>query len=211
MLFLVAGLVVLTGCSQPTSHAFTTQTTTPAPVVTTPVLPTSPAEPITFTGTAFDLHTAGEVSSAVFDATWAGVLDTLNRYLEGAVLTPLRSGGPAADLTPLFTKPAVDRVMTVGPDRFAFIDENLPPVADVRKEAAGAGLTALAGTDGTISVVTAGLDLRLMGHIAGAPVTVVRTGELVLVPEGGAWRIDAYDIRVVRTIADDTTTTTVRS
>jgi hypothetical protein len=60
-------------------------------------------------------------------------------------------------------------------------------------------------------VVTAGLDLRLMGHIAGAPVTVVRTGELVLVPEGGAWRIDAYDIRVVRTIADDTTTTTVRS
>jgi hypothetical protein len=74
-----------------------------------------------------------------------------------------------------------------------------------------AGLTALAGTDGTVSVVTAGLDLRLIGHVAGAPVTVVRTGELVLVPEGSTWRIDAYDLRVVRTLAEDTTTTTVRS
>ena len=38
--------------------------------------------------------------------------------------------------------------------------------------------------------------------------TVVRTGELVLMPEGSTWRIDAYDIQVVRTIAQDTTTTT---
>ncbi|MDQ3643334.1 MAG: hypothetical protein M3450_18170, partial [Actinomycetota bacterium] len=68
-----------------------------------------------------------------------------------------------------------------------------------------------AGPDGIMSVVTAGLDLRLIGHINGALVRVTRTGELVLMPEGGTWRIDAYDIQVTRTLADDTTTTTVRS
>jgi hypothetical protein len=212
MCLLVAGLVVLTGCSRSTSHAYTTQTTTTqAPAVATPVLPVAPPSPIAFTAAAFDLHTAGPVSPADFDAAEAGVLDTLNRYLNAAVLTPLRSGGPAGDLTPLFTRPAVDRVMAVGPDRFAFIDENLPPVSDLREEAAVAGMTALAGEDGALSVITAGLDLRLVGHIDGEPVSVVRTGELVLVPDGGAWRIDAYDISVTRSRAGGATTTTVRS
>lgn len=210
------------GCSKPSSHALTDQTsTTQSPEVTTaapalplapPVLPLAPPEPVHFTGDAFDLHAATEVPpSRSYDAAWAGVLDTLNRYLEAAVLRPLRTGGPAGDLTPLFTAPAAARVMAVGPDRFAFIDENLPPLSDVRKERAVAGLTGLAGTDGVMSVITAGLDLRLIGHINGAPVTVVRTGELVFVPERGTWRIDAYEITVTRTRAEDTTTTTVRS
>lgn len=210
MFLLLAGLALAAGCSRPTSAAFTTQTTVPQPSVPTSayVLPVPPPPPIRFTGDAYDLHTAGDVSTAAFNATWAGVLDTLNRYLEAAVLTPLRTGGPAGDLAPLFNRPAFERVAPGGPDRFAFIDENLPPVSDLRSERSVAGLTALAGRDGTVSVVTAGLELHLIGHVAGAPVTVVRTGELVLMPAGETWRIDAYDIKVVRTIAEDTTTTT---
>lgn len=219
MFCLVAGLVMLTGCRESRSLAFTTQTTVPqapvetAPAPTVPVPPPPPQTPaaIAFTGTGFDLHTAGPVGPAAFDAAWAGVVDTLNRYLEAGVLTPLRSGGPAGDLTPLFTPKAAERVTPGGTDRFAFIDENLPPVSDVRAEAAVAGLTALAGPDGTMSVVTAGIDLRLVGHVDGALVRVTRAGELVLMPEGGTWRIDAYDIAVTRTLADETTTTTVRS
>ena len=98
--------------------------------------------------------------------------------------------------------------MTVGHDRYAFIDENLPPATDIGKEAAVATLTALAGADGTISVVTANLDLRLTGRVDGAPLTLERTGELVLMPEGGTWRIDAWDLKVTRRLADTTTTTT---
>ena len=213
MICLLVGLVMLTGCRGSGSHAFTTQTTVPpAPVETAPAPPpVPPPPPITFTGEVFHLHTAGKVDQAVQEAVRAGVLDTLNRYLEAAVLTPLRSGGPAGDLTPLFTPPAAQRVMAVGPDRFAVIDENLPPVSDVRAESAVAGLNGLAGPDGIMSVVTAGLDLRLIGHINGALVRVTRTGELVLMPEGGTWRIDAYDIHVTRTFADRTTVTTVRS
>jgi hypothetical protein len=210
---LIGGLILASGCGHPTTPAYTTQTTLPAPpvAVTPPVSPLPPPPPIVFTGDAYDLNSAGPVSTATGNAAWAGVLDTLNRYLDAAVVTPLRSGGPAGDLTPLFSRPALERVAPGGADRFAIIDENLPPVSDLRSERAVAGLTGLAGTDGTVSVVTAGLDLHLIGHINGAPVTVVRTGELVLMPDGGTWRIDAYDVNVVRTVDEDTTSTTVRS
>ena len=220
-LLLAAGLVVLAGCTRPSAAAFTTQgapTTVPAAATST-TLPAPPAapepppepEPIAFTGAGFDLHTAGRVPTAAFNAAWAGALDTLNRYLDIAVLTPLRTGGPAGDLAPLFTAPAAAKVTVAGPDRSAFIDEGLPPLSDVRKETAVAQLTALAGTDGTMSVITAGLNLRLTGHVGGAPVEVERTGELVLMPEGGKWRIDAYELKVVRSLDENTTTTTVRS
>jgi hypothetical protein len=210
-LLLLIGLLALTACGGTPSHAYTTQTTRPPATVETPILTVSPPVPVRITGAGFDVHTAGKVGQQEFDAAWAGVLDTLNRYLEAGVLKPLRTGGPADDLAPFFSGPAAERVEPGGPDRFAFIDENLPPVSDVHQENAVATLTALAGTDGIMSVVTAQLDLQLVGHVAGAPVSVVRTGELVLMPEGGVWRIDAYDIKVTRTMADDETTTTVRS
>jgi len=206
MVFLAIGLLLAAGCSRPSSATFTAQTTMPP--MTVPVLPLPPPPPIAFTGDAFDLHSAGPPTNASYDATWFGVLETLNRYLEAAILTPLRSGGPAGDITPLFNRPALERVAPGGVDRFAFIDENLPPVSDLRSERAVAGLTALAGRDGEVSVVTAGLDLHLVGHIGGTPVSVVRTGELVLMPEGTTWRIDAYDIQAIRTVAHDTTVTT---
>ena len=214
---MVAGLLLVAGCSEPVSHAYTTQgtaapatTTTegtvPAPPATAP--PAAPEQPVAIPGPGFDLHAAGRVGQAPFDAAWAGVIDTLNRYLELAVLTPLRSGGPAGDLAPLFTPLSVAQVTTAGPDRSAFIDEGLPPATDVRADAAVATLTALAGSDGSISVVTADLDLRLTGRVDGAPFALERAGELVLMPEGGRWRIDAWSLKVTRRLAQTTTTTT---
>lgn len=207
LLLLLLGGLLAAGCGG-SSHAAPGTTDTSAAPYTIPVVSLPPPPTIAFTGDAFVLHTAGPPTGASYDATWFGVLDTLNRYLDAAVLTPLRTGGPAGDLSPLFNPPALARVVPGGPDRFAFIDENLPPVSDLRSERAVAGLTALAGQDGKVSVVTAGLDLHLVGHVAGAPVSVVRTGEVVLMPEGNTWRIDAYDIQVTRSMADDTTTTT---
>lgn len=224
LVLLVVGLVVFAGCSSSFSSAYTTQATAPtataattaaaaptteAPPAAPAPVPDAPPEPIVVAGAGFDLHTAGRVGPAAFDAAWSGVLDTLNRYLDAAILTPLRTGGPAGDLAPFFTPLAVHRVLS-GPDRFAFIDEGLPPASDLRKETAVATLTALAGADGVMSVVAAGLDLRLSGRVNGAPLAVVRTGELVLLPEGGTWRIDAYDVKVTRTLSQASTTTTAR-
>jgi hypothetical protein len=201
MFAVIAGLALLSGCTEPVSHAYSNHVTTTTQATT---------GEIAITGAGFDVQSAGKVTQATVDATWTGVLATLNRYLDVAVLTPLRTGGPAGDLGPLFTPLAVDRV-TAGPDRAAFIDEGVPAVTDLTADAAVATLTALAGADGSMSVVAASLDLRLKGQAAGAPVTVTRTGDVVLLPDGGGWRIDAYDITARRTFADTATTTTARS
>jgi hypothetical protein len=205
ILAVVAGFFLLSGCTSAVSHAYVNKVTT-VPGATAGGQP--PAS-IAFRGAGFDVQTAGTLSQATFDAAWAGVLATLNRYLEAAVLTPLRTGGPAGDLSPLFTPLAVDRV-TTGPDRAAFIDEGVPPVTDLRADAAVATLTALAGADGSVSVVDASLDLRLTAAVNGGPVSVTRTGDMVLMPDGGGWRIDAYDITARRTFAGAATTTTAR-
>jgi hypothetical protein len=202
----VAGFSLLSGCTSAVSHAYVNKVTT----VPGATAGSQPPASIAFRGAGFDVHTAGTVSQATFDATWAGVLATLNRYLDAAVLTPLRTGGPAGDLSPLFTPLAVDRV-TTGPDRAAFIDEGVPPVTDLQAGAAVATLTALAGADGSVSVVDASLDLRLTAEANGSPVSVTRTGDMVLMPDGGSWRIDAYDITARRTFAGTATTTTARS
>jgi hypothetical protein len=203
-----AGVVALTGCARSHSAAYSTQTTPPASA--TGALPAGD-EHIAIDGEGYVVHAGGPVDRRGWDASWAAVLDTLNRYLETAVLTPLRSGGPAGDLAPLFTPLSVSRVLTVGPHRAAFIDEGLPPATELRRQRGVASLTGLGGRDASLSVVSAELDLRLTGFVDGAPLTVVRTGELVLIPEGGRWRIDAWDLRVSRTLAGVTTTTTVRA
>ena len=209
MFCLLIGVVVLSGCARSYSPAYTTQMTT--------TLPSSNGAPgeqasesLLIDGEGYVVHAGGPVDKAGWDVSWVGVLDTLNRYLETAVLTPLRSGGPAGDLAPLFTPLAAPRVLTVGPDRAAFIDEGLPPATDLRREKGVATLTGLGGRDALLSVVSAQLDLRLTGLVGGAPLTVVRSGELVLITEGGRWRIDAWDLRVTRTLAGVSTTTTVR-
>lgn len=206
---LVAGFVVLAACARPLSEAYTTQTTTGRQSVATAV--DGGSDSLTIGGTGFVVHTAGDVDQRGFDASWAAVLDTLNRYLDAAVLTPLRSGGPAGDLTPFFTPLSVARVMSIGPDRGAFIDEGLPPVTELRRQAGVATLTGLAGPDSVLSIVSAQLDLRLTGRVDGAPLTVVRTGELILLLDGPTWRIDAWDLKVTRTVAGVTTSTTVRA
>ena len=212
MLCLLAGVVVtLTGCTGSMSAAYTTQTTSTQPSAAVDPATEDGFEPITIGGAGFVVHAGGPVDQRGFDASWAAVLDTLNRYLDAAVLTPLRSGGPAGDLTPLFSALSVGRVTTVGPDRAAFIDEGLPPAADLRRERGVATLTGLGGRDAVLSVVSAQLDLRLTGQVNGAPFTVVRTGELVLILDGPTWRIDAWDLRVTRSLAGMATTTTVRT
>lgn len=211
LILLVAGLLALTACSRPLSDAYTTQTSVvPMTVTTTPDIEAA-AEPIIIGGAGFTVHAVGAVNQPAFDAAWAAVLDTLNRYLEAAVLTPLRSGGPAGDLAPFFTPLSVARVTTAGPDRGAFIDEGLAPATDLRRVTAVATLSGVAGSDAVMSVVSAVLDLRLAGRVKGAPLSVIRTGELVLLPEGGTWRIDAWDLRVVRTLSGGTTTTEAKT
>jgi hypothetical protein len=136
-------------------------------------------------------------AKALPDAVTSGVLATLNRYLAGAVVGPLKSGTAAPDLPALFTGAAAQRL--TGPDRATLVEEGGPASGrSVRVDDAAATLTALLAPDGSISVVAAKVDVVLRAGGAGTATRVARSGELVLIPDGGVWKIDGYDLKVTR-------------
>lgn len=156
---------------------------------------------------SFDIETAAPPAAGEREAAQAGVLATLQAYLVGASLSPLGSGAPVGDLTALFSPRAAPRA-TSAPDRAALYDEGLPPVESLRSDVADLGLTGVAGPDGKIAVMAARFTVKLNGVTAATPLVVQRDGDFVLVPEDGAWRIDAYDVRASRTTPGGTTETT---
>ena len=139
-----------------------------------------------------DNGTKAPPAEVVGAVTW-----TLDRWLADAVLAPLRTGQPVADLGALFTPAALERAST--DDRGAFTDEGLPAVATrVNARAATVHLSSVAGPDEATAVVVAKVDLQL--HVLGPMLDadVVRQGEIVLVPTAEGWRIDGYDLRTTR-------------
>jgi hypothetical protein len=132
---------------------------------------------------------------------------TLERYLDDAILAPLRSGGPAPDLGPLFTAETAARVG--GADRPALVSEGLPrAVGGVEGEVTTAAITPLFAGD-QVPLVAVAIDLRLRARdVEAANVNVSHRGELVLVPDGTSWKISGYDITAVRDTPTETTTTT---
>jgi hypothetical protein len=124
-----------------------------------------------------------------------GVLATLNRYLDGAVMSPMRSGRASADLPAIFTASAASRLG--GPDRATLVEEVVPGASrGGRVDDASARLTGLLDSGGSILMVAAKVDVVLRTGVSGAETRVARSGELVLVPDGGTWKIDGYDLRV---------------
>jgi hypothetical protein len=159
---------------------------------------TAAARPISLT-----IVPSPETPAAVRDATEA----LLRRYLDTAILAPMRSGGPAPDLGSLFTAETAPRVSTG--DRAALVGEGMPAArGGVEADAASATITPLV-VGFEVPLVTAEIDLRLRARdVEGAGVTVTHHGELLLVPEGPSWRIGGYDMLATRDTPAGTTTST---
>lgn len=126
------------------------------------------------------------------------VAAALDAYLGTAVVGPLVTGRPPASLEAVFTAGALGRVVAPGPDRAALVEEGAPLTGEVHQERADARLTALTAPGGEVVLVTAQVDVGLTVTVADGHVDVVRSGELVLVPDGAGWRIDAFDMRTTR-------------
>jgi hypothetical protein len=163
-----------------------------------PTPTTAAARPISLT-----VVSAPGTPAAVKDATEA----LLRRYLDDAILAPMRSGGPAPDLGPLFTAETAPRIS--GGDRAALVGEGMPSArGGVEADAANANITPLIVGD-DVPLAVAKIDLRLRArNVEGAGVTVAHQGELLLVPEGTTWRIGGYDMLATRDTPAGTTTTT---
>jgi hypothetical protein len=163
--------------------------------------------PIVFTATSFDIAAAADPIPGGREGAQTGIEATLNRWLDEAILRPLRSGQPAGDIGSFFTTPARERIAST-PDRAAFVDEGIPPVSGVRPGVATLALVALADPDGNIPLVSVHFELTLGGTLEGTPFGVEHTGDLYMLPDGDAWRIDGYDVKSSRATAGGTTTTT---
>ncbi len=182
----LCALALLAGCSGSEREAGQSG---PPPTPTT----SAPA-PVAFRIGATDVRAVRAAAELPADAR-AGVQGVLDRYLATAVVGPLRSGAAAADLSGLFSGPALERVS--GPDRAALVDDAPTPVEGLQVGEASADLTALVGPEG-VAVMVAEIRLVVTGTADGTPVSVERTGELQLTPEGGGWRISGYDVSVNR-------------
>ena len=163
----------------------------------------TPATPVAFTVSSFVVE--GATDPASVESVKAAVLSTFSRYLEEAVLTPLRSGGPAGEITPLFTARAAEHLSATG-ERNAFVDEGLPPAARIVARVAGLRLAGLADQNGDVVLVAARMDLTLVAGAPGVSITIDRGADLLLVADGDGWKIDSYAVRVARDTPDSSST-----
>lgn len=190
--------------SPPAASATGPTTTATAFGHTAAAATTVPAPGEKFEIQAFDVA-AAEGAPESFQGVRAQLEEALDHYLEQAVLTPLRSGLPAGDLSALFAGPAAERI--AGPDRAALVDEGLPKLTDVALEKATAAVAILAGAGGEVGLASARISVVVKGAISGMPLVVEHTGELFFGRDGDAWKISGYQVRVSKDTLEGSATT----
>jgi hypothetical protein len=166
----------------------------------------------TSTGASIDL-TAGDVRveaagtpGTLAEADKTAIVDTLKQYVSAVSVNPLE-GKPVGDLSSIFTAEASASLQ--GPDGAAATDEGLPKAtAKVVAKAPPVALTALSDPSGAIDLVGATVYLYVDTKAAGGPIHILRSGELVLRRDAGAWKIASYKLSVDRTGTGVTAATT---
>ncbi len=131
------------------------------------------------------------------DADQQAIIETLKRYIVAATIDPLH-GKKVGDLTGIFTAEA--SASLAGPDRAAAIDEGMPKATTIVKASTPpVPMVALSDATGAIDLVGTTLFLDVNTKAAHGPLRVLRTGELVLKRDAGAWKIASYKLSVNRT------------
>jgi hypothetical protein len=186
----LVGGTLLGGCSkdedEPPERSAPTTTSTSAP-----------AGPPTIGVTVTGVDPNG--TKAPDDATVAAVKATLDSWLASAVVGPLFTGQPAGDLSGVFTAAALERLASDPAARPSLVDEGLPPASTaITAERANVALASVAGPDEVVAVVAAQLDIQLRAQGPTMDVDVNHHGEVVLVQDGGAWKIDAFSVTAAR-------------
>lgn len=178
----------------------------PAAPVIQPLVLTAPPDTTGFIGVDGNPATPnpGEVEK---------VLAAITGYLKEATVTPLSTPRAAtsttappgtADVATYFTEAAAGQIETV--DGLTLSDRHLPFASD---GVSTSTLTvALGGVmqDGAPQFVNATINVVMVAK-GDQDVTISRTGELVLRPVDGQWKIAGYKLVVERALGDLTSTT----
>jgi hypothetical protein len=140
-------------------------------------------------------------------ATVDALVATAQRYVDAAIVTPLRGDGVGDDYEALFEERI--RAGATGADRAALTEADTPALVDTEDAAATpVRVDALAAGDGTVVLAAATFDVTVTGDSADGPVSVRRSHELTFAPgPDGAWLVTAYRVGAQRDVAGATTTT----
>ena len=173
-----------------------------------------PTPVVTMTSGDVTVYKVGDAPDTIPDDVRTAVIATLTGYVNAATVMPLQQG--AVDDAGLATAlaPAV-AARLAGPDRAVLVDEGLPrakPTSKVKVTATPVALTGLADGAGSVVVVTATVDTTTTAKTTKGKLVIKRTGDLVLEPDNGTWKITGYTLNVDRAgkaVRPTTTTTTV--
>ena len=190
--FALAGALAMGACSKDKGGDEGRQATT---TTTTTALAAPPTIALTVTGVD------ANGTKTPDDATVAAVKATLDSWLATAVVGPLFTGQPAGDLSGVFTEAALERLAADPAARPSLVDDGLglPPASTaITAERANVALASVAGPDEVVAVVAAQLDILLRAEGPSLDVDVNHHGEVVLVQDGGTWKIDAFSVTAAR-------------
>lgn len=124
------------------------------------------------------------------------VMATVGTYVDGGLVEPMREGAASPDVSTAFAAATAPRLD--GPDRAALFDEGLPEVTSFEPRAEPVIITALSDGTGAFVLVTVTLLYEATLEGDAGTITINRTAELTLAPEGPEWKIVGYDLGVIR-------------
>lgn len=158
-----------------------------------------PKAVVTMTPGDVTVYKTGDAPDTLPDDVRTAVMATLSGYVDAATVKPLQKGTRASDAALAATLAPAVSARLAGADRAVLVDEGLPKsTAKVTVTATPVALTALADGAGSIVVVTAKLDQVATTKTKKGKVSITRSGELVLEPDNGSWKITGYTLTVDR-------------
>lgn len=152
---------------------------------------------IAFTVTEVHVQSMAATPPAFPDDVGRAVVATLDTYLDRGIVQPLRTDKPPTGVEELFTPAALARA-TAGADKAAVLETGGGVPGRLTRDRADTAFTVLTDGGGAPLLVNARLEVSLTFQAGDDRVRVARSGDMVLVPDGGTWRIDAYDLRTTR-------------
>ena len=183
----LTAVALLVGCSSDSKKSGTS-TPTPPPVANLSV----------------KLGLAGVASAGapvqLADADRQAVLNAVSGYIQNATLEPLQhpTADPAGKKLAALLAPSAIAALT-GPEHDALTDIGVGPATKaVTTKLVPVSLAGLADKTGAVDLIGATLDLTVATQAKLGPITIHRTGELMFVRDGSAWKILGFKLAVER-------------